>query len=276
MTAAKPFAVSADGTDLHATDVGQGRPILIVHGGMQRASRWEDTAELLAHRWRIIALERRVYGLSGEPQSAYSFAREAEDVVALLEAIGEPAIVLGHSSGGVATLEAALRKPPTGLMLYEPPVPLKHLHFGDDLARADAALASGDADEALRIFFVDMVGIPPEWAAHMQNNPDYPGGWAEMMRLLPMQLEDVRAMRGLPHDVDRYAAIAVPTLLIEGEMSPPHLRQRLAVLHKALPHSELTTINGHGHSANLEAPDLMAEIIDGFASRVFAAAQAAA
>jgi len=273
MTTAKPFAISADGTELHATDVGKGRPILIVHGGMQRASRWEATAELLANRWRIVALERRIYGLSGQPQSPYSFAREAEDVIAMLQAIGEPAVVLGHSSGGVAALEAALHLLPAGLMLYEPPVPAEGLPFGGNLARADAALASGDAGEALRIFFVDMVGIPPEWVDYMRNNA---GGWAEMTRLIPMQLEDVRAMRALPHTLDRFAAIAVPTLLIEGEMSPPHLRQRLAALHRVLPQSEITTIKGHGHSANLEAPDLMAQIIDGFASRVFGSAKAAA
>ena len=191
----------------------------------------------------------------------------------MLEAIAEPAVLLGHSSGGVAALEAALFAPPAGLMLYEPPVPAAGLPFGGNLARADAALAGGDAGEALRIFFVDMVGIPPEWVDYMRSNT---GGWAEMTRLIPMQLEDVRAMRALPQTLDRYAAIAVPTLLIEGEMSPPHLRQRLAALHEVLPQSEITTIKGHGHSANLEAPELMAEIVDGFASRVFGGAKAAA
>jgi pimeloyl-ACP methyl ester carboxylesterase len=273
MTAAKPFATSADGTELHAADIGKGRPVLIVHGGMQRASRWEATADRLSDRWRIIALERRIYGLSGQPQSPYSFAREAEDVVAMLRAIGEPTVLLGHSSGGVAALEAALVAPPAGLMLYEPPVPAAGLPFGDNLARADAALASGDAGEALRIFFVDMVGIPPEWVDYMRTNP---GGWGEMTRLIPTQLEDVRAMRALPHTLDRYAAIAVPTLLIQGETSPANLHQRLAALHQVLPQSEIATIKGHGHSANLEAPDLMAEIIDRFASRVFGSAKAAA
>src|SRR3569623_2454825 len=145
MTTAKPFAISADGTELHATDVGKGRPILIVHGGMQRAARWEATAELLANRWRCIALERRLYGLSGQPQSPYSFAREAEDVAAMLEAVGEPAVLLGHSSGGVAALEGTLQKAPAGLMLYEPPVPAAGLPFGDTLARADAARAGDEA-----------------------------------------------------------------------------------------------------------------------------------
>jgi pimeloyl-ACP methyl ester carboxylesterase len=131
MIAANPFTASTDGTELHATDIGRGRPILIVHGGMQRASRWEETGDMLAPRWRVVALERRVYGRSGKPHSTYSIEREAEDVVAMLTAIGEPAIVLGHSSGGIAALEAALLKPPAGLILYEPPVPLEGMHFGE-------------------------------------------------------------------------------------------------------------------------------------------------
>ena len=158
-------------------------------------------------------------------------------------------------------------------MLYEPPVPAAGLPFGDTLARADAARAGDDAGEALRIFFVDMVGIPPEWVDYMRTNP---GGWGEMTRLIPTQLEDVRAMRALPHTLDRYAAISVPTLLIQGETSPVNLHQRLAALHQVLPRSELTTIPGHGHSATLEAPDLVADIIDGYATRVFGGARGAA
>nr|WP_180882882.1 alpha/beta hydrolase [Mesorhizobium loti] len=269
MTLAKPFAVSADRTQLHAVDVGHGHPIVIVHGGMQQAALWGDVAERLTPRWRVVMLERRLYGRSGQPQSPHSMAREAEDIVAVLDEIGEPAVLLGHSSGGIAALEAALIHPLAGLMLYEAPVPLGDTCFGEGLAIAEAAAARGNMDEALRSFFVDIIGFPELWIEHMRDGPQGQRGWAAMTTMLPAQLEDVRAIRALPHSIDRYAAITAKTLLIEGELSPRHLSDRLAFLKTAIAGAESVTIAGHGHSANLEAPDRIALIMDQFAGRIF-------
>ena len=118
------FARSADGTGLMVRESGKGRPIVVVHGGMGAAEHWDPVNQLLAPSWRILGLERRLYGRSGPPQSPHAMAREAEDIAAVLEAIGEPAIVVGHSSGAVVTLEAALLHPAqlAGVVLYEPPV----------------------------------------------------------------------------------------------------------------------------------------------------------
>ena len=46
------------------------------------------------------------YHLDPPAPDPYSMTREVEDVLALAEAIGEPMVVVGHSSGGVVALEA--------------------------------------------------------------------------------------------------------------------------------------------------------------------------
>ena len=275
MSQAEPFAISADGTSIHAIDTGRGHPIVVFHGGMQAAMRWDDVAGRLADRWRLVAVERRVYGRSGAPQSPHSIAREVEDAVAVLAAIGEPAILLGHSSGGAVALEAALtlRDRLAGLILYEPPVSPIGLFGGDAQARAEAALAAGDRDECLRIFFTDIVQFDEPSVTFMRTDPAFAGGWGEMKRLAPAQMEDNRGIRGLPRGIDRFAAIAVPTLLLKGDQSPQHLQDGIDALHGRIAGSAVATFVGHGHGANLEAPDLMAEMIDGFAAQIFATTQ---
>lgn len=271
MSDATNFAVSVDGTEIFAIDTGRGHPIVVVHGGMQSAARWDDVAARLADRWRIVAIERRVYGRSGTPKMPHSMAREAEDIAAVLARLGEPAIVVGHSSGAVATLEAALMHPPSlrGIVLYEPPVQLSSPLGGDAQARAEEALARGDASAAMQIFFADMVQLPPQAVAYMSTSPDFAGGWGEMTRLAPAQLEDNRAVRALPLSIERFRAIAVPALLLRGSDSPAHLHHRLDALKGVLADTSDATIEGEGHTANLTAPHVVADIIAHFAARIF-------
>jgi pimeloyl-ACP methyl ester carboxylesterase len=267
MTTAQPFTRSADGTEIHAADYGVGKPIVVVHGGMNAAKYWQDTGDLLAPHWRLVVIERRVYGLSGTPKMPHSMAREAEDISAVLTKIGEPAIVVGHSSGAVATLEAALTHPPMlrGILLYEPPIQLDTPLGGNAQPRMEAALARGDADTALKIFFSDLVQLPPHAVEYMSTSPEFAGGWGEMKRLGPAQAEDNSAIRALPLGIARFRGIDVPALLLRGEDSPKHLHDRLDALKTVLPTTSEATLTGEGHTANLTAPDKLAAVIDKFA-----------
>ncbi|HEY4200610.1 MAG TPA: alpha/beta hydrolase [Devosiaceae bacterium] len=271
MNLVKPFAASADGTSIHATDMGRGRPIVILHGGMQAAARWDDVAQKLRESWRLVAIERRLYGRSGEPRSPHAIAREVEDTAAVLSAIGEPALLLGHSSGGMVALEASLEFGDrlAGLILYEPPLQRDTPFGGDDQARMEAAMASGDRDEALRIFFTDIIEFDEPTVTFMRTDPAFAGAWGDMKRLAPAQMADTNAIRALPLGLDRYAAIDVPTLLLKGDQSPRHLQDGMDALQPIIAGSMLETFVGHGHSANLEAPDEMAAVMDRFAKRLF-------
>jgi pimeloyl-ACP methyl ester carboxylesterase len=269
MTASKPFAVSADGTKIHAADYGAGRPIVIVHGGMGEAAHWEAVGTLLATSYRIVGIERRVYGRSGPPRSPHSMAREAEDVAAVLGQLDEPAFVVGHSSGAVVTLEAALLHPPglRAVVLYEPPVQAGTALGGDYQRLAEEALARGDADTAQLIFFRDIVGMSDAQIDRMRS-PQWRAGWEYMMTILPRQMEDNRAIRALPLGVDRYREIEVPALLLRGTDSPKHLQVRLTALAAVLPHASVVELPGEGHNANMSSPKMVADAIEAFAGRL--------
>jgi pimeloyl-ACP methyl ester carboxylesterase len=79
-------------------------------------------------------------------RSPHSIAREVDDVLAIAELLGEPALPVGHSSGAIVALEAALRSPLSfaGLLLYEPLVAVDAPLGGDALLDAGPALDAGD------------------------------------------------------------------------------------------------------------------------------------
>jgi pimeloyl-ACP methyl ester carboxylesterase len=61
---------------------------------------WGKVAARLAPRFRVVRLHRRQYRLDIATGSPWTIAQEVDDVLAVAKVIGEPMLVVGHSSGG--------------------------------------------------------------------------------------------------------------------------------------------------------------------------------
>jgi pimeloyl-ACP methyl ester carboxylesterase len=130
-------------------------------------------------------MDRRGRGGSGD-SPAYDIMREAEDVAAVVDAIGEPAFVLGHSYGAVCSLEAALLTDNVRrLILYEPPIPTGLRAYPPGAPdRMQALIDSGELEAALEVFFREIVRMPeheleayrrlPMWKGRIQLAPTLP------------------------------------------------------------------------------------------------------
>jgi 2-hydroxymuconate-semialdehyde hydrolase len=96
---------------VHILDVGQGDPVLLIHGSGSSIAEWQEGfADLLASEHRVIAFDSYGFGLSDRDHpfqyGLALWARQAVDVLDALEI--ERAVVLGHSAGGaVAAMLAA-------------------------------------------------------------------------------------------------------------------------------------------------------------------------
>ncbi len=156
-------------------------------------------------------------------------ATEAADIVAVAELLGSPVLLVGHSSGAVAALEAALLDPTAfaGLFLYEPPMPTRELLAGPAGVRARSALDAGDPVEAMRIHMRDIVRMPANTVDEMFADARVRAAFAACA---PAQIADDEALDALGVGIDRFATLETPTTLLEGGLSPAHLRERLADL----------------------------------------------
>jgi pimeloyl-ACP methyl ester carboxylesterase len=109
---------SADGLTLHARDYpggDDGRPPVLCLPGLTRNARdFEDVADRLAGRWRVIAVDLRGRGDSDYARDAASYnpLTYVDDVLALLDTLALPRVVaFGTSLGGLVTMLLALRAP---------------------------------------------------------------------------------------------------------------------------------------------------------------------
>src|SRR3954453_15905473 len=163
---------SPDGTRIGCEALGEGPPLLWAHGSTADRSRCSAVRDALAARFRLHLMDRRGRGLShAEAPGPYSVEREADDIRAVVGAIGAPTLVLAHSYGATCALAAAADCPGVDrLLAYEPAFGAEVVPR-DALPELDAALARGDRDAALELFFGLAQSQPPAAIAAMRATP---------------------------------------------------------------------------------------------------------
>jgi pimeloyl-ACP methyl ester carboxylesterase len=251
--------ISADGTPIALECAGQGRSLLIVHGGTGDRKRWTPLFPLLAAKVRVCAMDRRAHGASGD-KLPYSLQKEVEDVVAAVAAQPGPVFVLGHSFGGVCAYEAAFHTSQIAkLALYEPPVRISD--HSATVARMDEMLRRGDRDGALTTFMREIVSVSKEEISAMKARPS----WAGLLATVDLSVRQDRALSQYRFDPVRARALLVPTLLLTGsKTTSPDLQRSIESLRNTLPHVRLYTFAGQEHNAMDTVPQEFVRTLSSF------------
>jgi pimeloyl-ACP methyl ester carboxylesterase len=164
---------SKDGTPIAYWRSGEGPPLVLVHGTAADHSRWRPVLPAFEQRFTVCAVDRRGRGGSGDSND-YAIEREFEDVAGVVDSLGEPAILLGHSYGALCALEAAvLTQNVRKLVLYEPAMDLtgEGISPPEVIDRLEALLEAGDRDEVVATMMRELAGVPPEVVEYMRTLP---------------------------------------------------------------------------------------------------------
>jgi pimeloyl-ACP methyl ester carboxylesterase len=100
-------------------------PLLLLHGLSSSRSTWSRLTAALRGRFRILALDDRGHGESDHASGSYLLPRYTSDAVAFLEQMSaSPAVLIGHSLGGVIAATMAQQRPDLvrGVVLEDPPL----------------------------------------------------------------------------------------------------------------------------------------------------------
>jgi pimeloyl-ACP methyl ester carboxylesterase len=111
---------------LHAVTGGEGPPLLLVHGWPQTWYAWRMLMPTLARDFSVVVPDQRGIGLSGKPQDGYDTATLANDLVALMDALGHQRFALYGTDVGMPiayALAADHRDRVDRLAVSEAPLP---------------------------------------------------------------------------------------------------------------------------------------------------------
>ena len=102
--------VHANGINHHYLEWGRpdAPPLLMLHATGLCAWPWKPIARRLAERYRVLAFDQRGHGNTDPSDKGYRFEYAGEDLAAIVDSMGlDRPSVIGHSSGGLATIIAA-------------------------------------------------------------------------------------------------------------------------------------------------------------------------
>ena len=244
--------VRAHGLEIAYEQLGRGPPLVLVHGAATDSRMWRPQLAALADEFTVVAWDEPGAGRSANVPADFALADYASCLAALLDTLAlGPAHVAGLSWGGTVALE---------LYRHHPEL-VATLILADSYAGWKGSLPAEEVRarvEALR----EMLA-----AADHAFDPTLPGLFAgdppaEFVPLLEAMAADVRreSMRTAllvmaeADQRDLLPRIAVPTLLIWGELDQ---RSPLSVARQfedAVPDAELVEIPRAGHVSNLEQP----------------------
>jgi pimeloyl-ACP methyl ester carboxylesterase len=250
----------SDKDELDVWVMGEGEPVVFVHGAMTR-DLLKPTMDELAKtgRYQVIHYGRRGHGGRGLPGEAADIAGQVPDVVAILDALEiDKAHVVGHSFGGYIALELATRVPDRLLstILLEPPL-WQHLQtepsvqFMKELRevvipRIVESYMGGDKDGAVTMLWDFTSGI--EGGTELIE-PALPEGARELAAtdLNTFIQVDLPAMGSWLVDPATVKGISTPVVWIGGAESLPPLAESRALLQEWLPTMKAATIDGASH-----------------------------
>ena len=244
---------SADGTVIAYRSVGSGEPVLFVHGSGTSGADWTVVLPLLRERFTVVTMDRRGRGRSGDGGD-YAMAREAEDVLAVLDAVGAKRLV-AHSYGALCSILAVqetdrLRR----LVLYEPPIAVREHR---PVERLKEMLAAGEADAAMEGFLAS-AGAPPEQLATLRSSPAWPV-LLDALPALPRELDAASGWRPPAGPID------IPTLFLLGaDTDNAVYLDGIEDLRAAFRNHRSETIPGQKHVAHVFAAEAFAERIGAF------------
>jgi pimeloyl-ACP methyl ester carboxylesterase len=231
-----------------------------VHGGTaDHSTTWRFVLPDLERHFAVYVMDRRGRGGSGDA-AGYSLRREAEDVAAVVEAIGGPVDVLGHSFGALCSLEASLLTSQVRrLILYEG-VPLRgaDAHDLELLAHIEELGRAGDNEGVMLTVFREIVKMPEAELTLLRSQED---AWARRVANASALPRELRVEYDYVFRPERFGSMRTPTLLLVGGDSPPRELESATGVARALPDARVAVLPRQQHVAMYTAPQVFVEAV---------------
>lgn len=266
--------VEVNGTQLYYEVLGEGHPLMLIHGGYMDRRMWDDQFHAFAQHYRVMRYDVRGFGKSKLPPVPYT---DRQDLYALLNYLGvEKTYLLGLSLGGVIALDFTLEHPAMvdALILVGSPVPgfpIELLYTEEQLEQLRSRWATFEKarEERNRPAMVDALMQDPtlvpsaNYPAARQRVRDNLSEYSFAWVLDPAPRQDLE-----PPAYQRLAEIHAPTLIVLGAQDDPRLFKDADKLERDIAGSSRVMIAETHHMPNMERPEEFNAIVLDFLEKL--------
>ncbi len=243
-------------------EAGDAPTLLVVHGLFGAGRNWRGLARSLARDRRVVTVDMRNHGESFWDASN-TYRDLAQDLARVIDDLGAPCDVLGHSMGGKASMVLALRhgEQVNRLIVADiAPVPYGHSHISnvavmksipiDTLTRrseAEEIMAEQIADPGVRAFLLQSLILSPEG-----------NRWALNLDALQANMADIVSF---PETDGRFGR---PALFLRGGKSPYVKDEHRPLIESLFPEARIETLPEAGHWLHADDPRGFLAAVSGF------------
>ncbi len=262
--------VETDGTRLYYEMMGEGHPLVLIHGGYMDNRMWDDQFVAFAERYKVVRYDVRGFGKTDLPQTPYM---DRQDLYNLLTFLGiKKTYLLGLSLGGVIAQDFTLEHPEMvdALVLVGAPIGgyphelmFTEVQLQEQMRRwavFGKAIQERDRTAMVEALMKDATLVPSsQYPVARQRVRDqlseYSFGWV---------LDPASQQQLDPPAYERLAEIHAPTLIITGAEDERQLHKSADKQEQNIKGAKRVTIPETHHMPNMEKPGEFNRIVLGF------------
>jgi pimeloyl-ACP methyl ester carboxylesterase len=250
---------------------GTGPLVVLSHGIGDRRQAYRFLAPMLAQTgYRVATADLRGHGESSMGWASISRTDVAGDLLALIDHLGGPAVIAGHSiSGGAATIAAAARPDlVAGIVEINPFTRTVHYSLGGLLRvrryrRCVFLLTGTSVFRSLRLW---LRYLNLAYPAKPADYPGYMAALAAKLREPGRMAEFMKTFKSTPADAEKQLPnVKCPALVIMGTLDPdfagPQAEGDAIVAAMPTGLGTVAMVGGAGHYPHAQSPDAVAELV---------------
>jgi esterase len=249
---------------LHYRTMGEGHPVIILHGVFGTSDNWQTFAKQLADRYQIFLPDQRNHGLSPHDE-AFDYHVMSEDLREFIEEHKlENPVILGHSMGGkVAMFFATIYPDQFEKMIVVDIAPRAYPVHHQKILEALAAVKIGEissrkeAEDQMKPYIADF-GIRQFLLKNLKREDNNSFTWKLNLSAIRQNIERIGEA------VDESHAVEKPVLFVGGEKSEYIRKDDHPLITQIFPQSRIVTIPRSGHWIHAEQPGLLLEEVEHF------------
>ncbi len=233
--------MDVNGASIHVDLYYQGPPLLFLHGFTGVGRNWDGFLDSFAPHFQLVVPDLRGHGRSTNPAGDFSFTQSAEDMLALIDALGLGSVrAIGASAGAKTLLHMAVLAP-TAI---------------ERMVLVSAAPSFPEnAKKLMRGTSIELLG-PEEWQMmrewHLQGD--------DQIRMLWRQAGELADIpTGMDLSPAKLQSIQAAALIMHGDRDPFYPVEVAVSMYENIPQSYLWVVPNAGHTPNfLEPPEKFA------------------